>query len=88
MTHHVHDLLESQAKLQDHSVGLIGHRPLQSLVLRHQVVDQSPLVGAAHDHWKHQSALLMASIQRDAFKVIYTNGSFLLYKFSIKTHSG
>ena len=50
LTHHVHDLLESQTKLQDHSVGLIGHRPLQSLVLRHQVVDESPLVGAADDH--------------------------------------
>ena len=50
LTHHVHDLLESQAELEDHSVGLIGHRSLQSLVLRHQVVDESPLVRAADDH--------------------------------------
>ena len=50
LTHHVHDLLESQAKLQDHRVGLIGHRPLQSLVLGHQVVDESPLVRPAHDY--------------------------------------
>ena len=82
LTHHVHDLLESQAKLQDHRVGLIGHRPLQSLVLGHQVVDESPLVGPAHDYYKHQSWLLMASIQRDAFKVIYTNGSiFIIQSF-------
>ena len=77
LTHHVHDLLESQAELEDHSVGLIGHRSLQGLVLQHQVVDQSPLVRAADDHWKH-SLLLMGSIQRDAFKVIYTKASIFI----------
>ena len=81
-THHVHDLLQGQSELENNGVRLIGHRTLQSFVLCHQVVDESPLVGPAHDYYKHQSWLLMASIQRDAFKVIYTNGSiFIIQSF-------
>ena len=48
-THHVHDLLQGQTELEDDGVRLVCHRTLQSLVLRHQVIDQSPLVGTAED---------------------------------------
>ena len=50
LTHHVHDLLQGQSELENNGVRLIGHRSLQSFVLCHQVVDESPLVGTAEDH--------------------------------------
>ena len=56
-THHVHDLLQGQAELQDHGVRLVGHGTLQGLVLGHQVIDESPLVGAAEDDWEYYWSL-------------------------------
>ena len=49
-THHVHDLLQRQPELKDDGVRLIGHGSLQSLVLGHQVIDESPLVWPTDYH--------------------------------------
>ena len=43
---HVNDLLESQPEGEDHGLGLVGHRPLQLVVVSQQVLQQHSLVEA------------------------------------------
>ena len=45
-THHVDDLLQREAELELERLRLVEHRPLQVVVLGHQVLDESPLVRA------------------------------------------
>ena len=47
ISHHIHNLLEGQSKLEDHWIWLVGDRPLKLLVASHQVVQQPPLIGSA-----------------------------------------
>ena len=54
-TYHVYDLLQGQAECENHSLGLIGHRSLQLVVVGQQVLQQHPLVQAAVGSWNSQT---------------------------------
>ena len=56
--HHIHYLLQRQPELEDHSLGLVGHRPLEVLVGPHEVIDQPPLMRASHNYWKIQQIII------------------------------
>ena len=43
---HVNDLLESQPEGENHRLRLVGHRPLQLVVVSQQVLQQHSLVEA------------------------------------------
>ena len=42
--HHVHDLHEAEAEVDGERVGVVEHRPLQRVVVPHQVLVETPLV--------------------------------------------
>ena len=52
--HHVQYLLQGQAELEGHRLALLYHWSLQLLVVSHQVIQQSPLVGSPGTSWESE----------------------------------
>ena len=61
VTHHIHDLLEGETKLEDHSIRLVGNRSLMFVVVSHQVIQQPSLVRPSQStcHYKIMSYHLL-----------------------------
>lgn len=50
-THHVHDLQEAQREVDGERLRVIGHRPLQGVVVPHQLLVELPLELALQGPW-------------------------------------